>query len=588
VGDANTILVAVVLVAAMGFFVWGRVRIDVVGLGVLVALFVLRLITPEQVLYGFANSATVTIGSMFVISAGMARTGLVDWAARHLDKIAGKKRAQLILVLALTAALLSGFILNTAVVAIFIPVAVVLSRSRNIAASKVLIPLSFASQFGGVCTLVGTTTNLIVNSIIVERGLEPFGFFEFLPLGLAMAGAGIVYLVFLGGLLLPSRSAQSEGSDRALLDDYVAEMLVTTKSSLIGETWKTARVEDHSKVQLANLIRGDKAVSKPPQTRIREDDVLMLYGHMESIMEVCGKYGLRLGRKTRGGTSVDLKLAEVLIPPQSNLIGRPLGSVDLFRRHRLTALAIQRRSRTLRESLADVRLAEYDTVLLEGHKGDIAFVSNSPNAIVTSELTELRLRKSRAVVAMAALLMVVILGALSVIPVMLAALLGAAAMVFTRCLDIDEAYKSIDWKIIFLLAGVLPLGLAVEEHGLALWLSDHILAPMADLGPVVLVAAIYGITAVLTEAMSNKAAAAILAPIAFTTALSLDIDPRPLLVAITFAASTSFATPIGYVTNTMVYSPGGYRFLDFARIGIPLNVVFWALATLLIPLIWPF
>ena len=241
----------------------------------------------------------------------------------------------------------------------------------------------------------------------------------------------------------------------------------------------------------------------------------------------------------------------------------------------------------MRESLADTRLAEYDTVLLEGHKGDIVFVSNSPNAIVTSELTELRLRKSRAIVAMAALLMVVILSAMSVIPVMLAALLGAAAMVFTRCLDIEEAYRSIDWKIIFLLAGVLPLGLAVEEHGLALWLSDHILGPMGDLGPVVLVAAIYGITAVLTEAMSNKAAAAILAPIAFTTALSLDIDPRPLLVAITFAASTSFATPIGYVTNTMVYSPGGYRFVDFAKIGVPLNIVFWALATLLIPLIWP-
>ena len=586
--DVNTILVAVILVAAMGMFVWGRVRIDIVGLGVLVALFLLQLISPDQVLYGFANSATVTIASMFVISAGMARTGLVEWAARRLDGIAGRGRMRLVLVLVLTAALLSGFILNTAVVAIFIPVAVVLSRSRNLAASKVLIPLSFASQFGGVCTLVGTTTNLIVNDIIVKQGQEPFGFFEFLPLGLAMVGAGIVYLVFLGGWLLPSRSAQSEGMDKARLADYFAEMEVMQKSPLIGQKWQEAKLEEQAKVRLANLIRDGKCVSKPPRTVIREGDVLLLYGHIEQLMRAGGKYGLHMGRRTRGGTSVDLKLAEVLIPPESNLVGRTLESVHLFSRHRLSVLAVQRRGRTIRERLAETRLAEYDTVLVQGHEGDIAYVANSPNAIVTSELTELRLRKSRATFAVAALLAVVVLSALSVIPIMLAALLGAVAMVFTRCLDIEEAYKSVDWKIIFLLAGVLPLGLAVEEHGVAQWLADNILGPMSGLGTTVLLAAIYGITAILTEAMSNKAAAAIIAPIAFTTALSLDIDPRPLLVAITFAASTSFATPIGYVTNTMVYSPGGYRFTDFTRIGVPLNLIFWVIATFLIPLIWPF
>jgi di/tricarboxylate transporter len=586
--DVNTILVAIILVAAMGMFIWGRVRIDVVGIGVLVVLFVLKLISPDQVLYGFANPATVTIASMFVISAGMARTGLVEWAARHLDRLAGRTRGRLVVVLAVTAALLSAFIMNTAIVAIFIPVAMVLSRSRNVAASKVLIPLSFAGQFGGVCTLVGTTTNLIVNTIAIERGLEPFGFFEFLPLGLAMAGAGIVYLVLVGGWLLPSRSAQTEGRDRAALADYFAEMRVTQKSDFIGQKWNEAPVEAENKVKLANLIRRGKAVSKPPHTRIREGDILLLYGHIERLMEVGGRYCLTMGKKTPGGTSVDLKLAEVLIPPGSNLIGRTLESATLFRRHQLTVLAIQRRGQTIRDRLADTRLAEYDTVLLQGHKGNIAYVMNSPNAIVTSELTELHLRKSRAIAAVGVLLMVVVLSTLGVIPIMLAALLGAAAMVFTGCLDIEEAYKAVDWKIIFLLAGMLPLGLAMEEHGAALWLAEHVLEPVAGHGPVLLLAVFYGITAVLTEAMSNKAAAAILAPIAFTTAVSLNIDPRPLLVAITFAASTSFATPIGYVTNTMVFSPGGYRFTDFTKIGVPLNVVFWGLATALIPLIWPF
>jgi len=212
---------------------------------------------------------------------------------------------------------------------------------------------------------------------------------------------------------------------------------------------------------------------------------------------------------------------------------------------------------------------------------------NSPNVIVTNELTELYLRKDRAVIALAVLLAVVFLTALNVMPVMLAAILGAVAMVVTQCLTIEEAYQSIDWKIIFLLAGVLPIGLALEQSGATLWLADHVLQPLAGHGTVVLLAAFYLITAVLTEAMSNNAAAAILAPIAFTTAASLGLDPRPLLVAITFAASTSFATPIGYKTNTMIYSPGGYRFTDYTKVGVPLNLIFWVLATFLIPLIWP-
>jgi di/tricarboxylate transporter len=287
-------------------------------------------------------------------------------------------------------------------------------------------------------------------------------------------------------------------------------------------------------------------------------------------------------------SSHNMKLSEVLVPPDSNLIGRTLADATFFRRHKLTILAIQRRGKTLRERLADIKLAENDTVLLQGHEDDIAHIMNSPNVIVTNELTDLYLRKDHAIIAIVILIAVVALTTLNVMPVMLAAILGAVAMVVTQCLNIEEAYKSIDWKIIFLLAGVLPLGLALEQSGATLWLAEHVLEPLASHGPVLLLSAFYLITAIFTEAMSNNAAAAILAPIAFTTAASLGIDPRPLLIAITFAASTSFATPIGYKTNTMIYSPGGYHFTDFTKIGVPLNLVFWGLATLLIPLIWPF
>jgi di/tricarboxylate transporter len=588
----DMILVGVIVVAAMAMFLWGKVRVDIIALCVLVLLFILKLITPEQVLYGFANQATVTIAAMFVLSAGLVRTGLVEWAARQLDRIAGRTELRLMLILSLTAAILSAFIINAAIVAIFIPVAMVLARSRKVAASRVLIPLSYASQFGGVCTLVGSSTNLIVNSIIVNRGLEPFGFFEFLPLGLAMVGAGIVYLVAVGHWLLPVRKEEAEQVDRYRLADYLAELQVGEKSTLVGQTWDKSKVEDETKVELTNLLRGAKAVSHPTQTVIRPDDILLLHGNVEQIIDMEGKYGLTMLKDARVSdqelSAHNMKLSEVLIPPDSNLIGRTLQAATFFRRHKLRVLAIQRRGRTLRHRLADVKLNENDTILLQGHKDDIAHIMNSPNAVVTNELTDLYLRKNRAFIALGVLLAVVILTTLDVIPIMEAAILGAVAMVVTQCLSIEEAYRAIDWKIIFLLAGVLPLGLALESSGATLWLAEHVLEPLAAQGPVMLLAVLYIVTAVLTEAMSNNAAAAILAPIAFTTAASLNIDPRPLLVAITFAASTSFATPIGYKTNTMIYSPGGYNFLDFTKVGAPLNIIFWGIAVLLIPLIWPF
>ena len=590
--NLDMVLVGIVVIATMAMFIWGKARIDVIALCALVALFVLDLIEPEHVLYGLANTATVTIAAMFIISAGLVRTGLVEWTARYLDRLAGKTELRLMLVISLTAAILSAFIINAAIVAIFIPVSMVLARSRKIAASRILIPLSFASQFGGVCTIVGSSTNLIVNSIAINNGLEPFGFFEFLPLGIAMVGAGMVYLAAVGHWLLPVRKGEAEHIDKYRLVDYLAELQVTEKSSLLGETWETSKVDDETKVELANLLRGTKAVSKPSRTRIKVDDILLLHGNVEQIIELESKYGLKILKNARVKdqelSSNNMKLSEVLIPPDSNLIGRTLQEATFFRRHRLTILAIQRRGKTLRERLADIEIKENDTILLQGDKDDIAHVMNSPNAVVTNELTDLYLRKNRAFLALAVVLAVVILTTMNIMPIMLAAILGAVAMVVTQCLTIDEAYKAVDWKIIFLLAGVLPMGLALEQSGATVWLTNNVLEPLAGSGPVMLLAALYLITAVLTSAMSNNAAAAILAPIAFTAAATLNIDPRPLLIAITFAASTSFATPIGYKTNTMIYSPGGYRFTDFTKIGVPLNLIFWGLSVLLIPIIWPF
>ena len=588
----DNILVLAVVAVAMVLFITEKLRLDVTAMCVLVALLVLRLIKPSQALYGFANQATGTVAAMFVLSAGLVRTGFVDWLARRLDKLAGKGQTRLILVLCLTIAALSAFILNTAAIAIFIPIGIALARDRRVSGSRVLMPLSYASQFGGVCTLIGTSTNILVNSIAVSNGLPGFGLFEFARLGLVMSAVGILYLVVVAGWLLPKRKGRFQQIDKYRLVDYLAELTVCEKSPLIGKRWGEMKSKDLKGIELIRVVRDDQPTWRAKKTKIKSDDILLVHGSADKLIKMKDNYGL----ETRADVCIsdetissdEVKLIEALVPPTSTLVGRTLDSSDFKRRFGSVVLALQRRGKVLRERLTRVRLDGGDTLLLQGHKEDVDRIMRSSDLIATNELTELHLRKDRAAVALGLLALVVLLAAFKVVPILVAALLGAVGMVVSRCLTIEEAYQSIDWKVIFLLGGILPLGLALQQSGTASWLANTIMAPVVRLGPLVVLAALYLITAVLTEAMSNNTAVVLLAPITLSLASVLNVSPRPLLMAITFAASTSFATPIGYQTNTMVYAPGGYRFLDFTRVGAPLNLLFWITAVILVPVFWPF
>ncbi|MCP4269758.1 MAG: SLC13/DASS family transporter [Candidatus Brocadiaceae bacterium] len=589
--DINILLVLIVVVGAMFLFISGKLRIDLTALCVLVALIVLGLINSNQALYGFASSATAIITAMFVLSAGLVRTGLVEWLGRHIDRLAGKTEPRLIIVLCITIALLSAFIINTATVVIFIPIAIMLAKSRKLSASRVLMPLSFASQFGGVCTLIGTSTNILINSIATSNGMEAFSFFEFGPLGLTMTVVGIIYLT-IARWLLPKRTGEEQHVDRYHLADYLTELQVGKNSSMIGTTWEKSKVKKDEKVDLIKFIRNNKETSKPPRTKIREGDILLLHGSVDTLIAMQDKYGLEIHAKTKMDdkkiSSNDIKLIEALIPPRSKLASHTLQNFGFFRRYKCVVLAVQRRGKVIRDRVAEVLLEDGDTLLLKAEKGDIPRLLKSSDLIVTNELTDLFVRKDKVIIALVLFLTVVTLTVLSIIPILAAALIGAVGMVVSRCLTIEEAYEAIDWKVIFMIGGILPLGLAMEQSGAALWLVNTVLSPFTECGPVVILALLYLITAVLTELMSNNAAAVIIAPIGLSIAASMDVDPRPFLVAITFAASTSFATPIGYQTNTMVHAPGGYRFIDYTRVGGPLNLIFWLLAVFLIPVLWPF
>jgi di/tricarboxylate transporter len=590
--EFNNILILIVMVVAMALFVSNKLRIDLISMGVLTTLLILGLLQPDQALSGFASLATGIVAAMFVLSAGLTRTGLIDWIARYMDKIAGQGRIRLILVLSFTVIILSAFILNTAIVAIFIPVVISLAKQRKLSPSQVLIPISFASQFGGACTLIGTSTNILVHTIAIDSGYPGFKLFEFAPLGLAVSAVGVIYLVVFSGILLPKRKEKLLEEDMYRLSDYLTELLVEENSPLIGQKWNELSKDQKKDIQLMNFIRDEKNVSNPAATVIREKDILLLSGDAEKLFkfkDTC-KLEMRSNPKKdkKKVNSADLKLVEAIVPPRSYLEGRTLGHSDFRRRFGCTVLAIQRRGKIMRERLDKTRLDSGDTLLLRCNSKDLNRVMRSSDLIAANELTELQIRKDRAIMALSIIVLVVILAALEIIPILTAALAGALGMILSGCITPEEAYQAIDWKVIFLLGGILPLGLALQQTGTAEILASTFLKPLISFGPYALLAGLYFLTAALTETMSNTASAILLAPVALSAAGNLGVNPIPYLVAITFAASTSFSTPIGYQTNTMIFAPGGYRFFDFTRIGLPLNLIIGAVSIWLIPILWPF
>lgn len=596
-------LVILITAGAVWLFVSEKFRADLVALMVMGTLIVVGLllrlvdwvprekwITPEEGIAGFSNPATITVAAMFVLSAGLHKTGVVSLAARMLSGLAALPSVFLLAMMLMVGAL-SAFINNTAAVAVFLPLVLAVCAGGRIPPSKLLIPLSFASQFGGVCTLIGTSTNLLVSSISDRAGLGAFSMFEFAPLGLVMLGAGTVYLLLVSRWLLPNRRG-AEHTENYQLANYISELRVRPNSRLVNQTVAASAFGAKTGVTVLEIIRDGRHLFAILEEKIQANDVLLVRGGPREILEAKSGWKLELEPefklKDAALEARDLELAEVLIAPNSTLNDRTLAAVDFRHQYNAIVLAIQKRRRTVREKLSQVRLHLGDALLLLGPREELARLRSDPNFLVLEQVEEPALRRKKIPIAVGVISAVVALAAFNIMPILVASILGCIALVVSRCITLEEVYSSIDWKVIFLLAGVLPLGLAMEKTGAAQLLAQATLGPIGAFGPVVVLAALYLLTAVLTEFMSNNATAVLMAPIAIGTAAAMGIDARPLLMAVCFAASTSFATPVGYQTNTMVLHPGGYRYADFMRIGIPLNLLFWVLAVIFIPRIWPF
>ncbi len=597
------VLVLLIVVIAVTLFVSERYPSALVAMMMLAVLMLVALLQPllpwikpgrwitlEEGVSGFSNPATIVVAAMFVLSAGLQSTGAIAWLGPWLARTA---RYPLLLAFGMmvVVSLISAFINNTAAVAIFLPVVLTACARSGLAPSRLLIPLSYAAQFGGVCTLIGTSTNLLVSSISERGGHGAFQLFEFAPLGLILTVAGLAYLLVFGRWLLPDRPSRNLVQSYQVAD-YVAELRVSPVSGLIGKTVGESKILATPEIHLLAALRQGQPVWPTPERAIQAGDMLLVQAPAADLMALRTAWKLESEHEFRFAENSpgdqEMRLAETVVAPRSWLIGQTLGEVEFHRQFRCMVLGVQTGDSVVSERLDAQRLKFGDALLLLGPRDEIARLRNDPGFLMLDRIDEPSLRRSKIPLALGIFATVVILAALNIVPILASAIFGCVALVATRCLSIEEACEAIDWRVIFLLAGALPLGLALEKSGAAAILAQGTLAVTSSFGPWVTLAVVYLVTAILTEFISNSATAVLLAPVALAVAAALGVDSRPFLMAVCFAASTSFCTPVGYQTNAMVQHPGGYRFADYLKIGLPLNLMFWLLSVWFIPKFWPF
>ncbi len=586
-------VVLLLLVIAVVLFATEKLSVDLVALMLMSALLLSGIITTREGLSGFSNTATVTVAAMFILSAGLFKTGAVNFAGALLARLGKRSIWLVIATVMLVVGTLSAFINNTAAVAIFLPVMLTVARDMNASPSKLLMPLSFASMFGGVCTLIGTSTNILTSSIAERRGQEPFGMFEMLPFGAVIFACGFLYMFLIGVRLIPERITGADLAQNFRMDDYLTDIVLLEESTSVGKRLADAPLVRELNIAVLEIFRGDERLPMPtPQTVLQAGDVLRVRSNVEKIRALQEQVGVTLkpGMKWRDEDleTEETVLVEAVVRLNSELDGKSLEGALFRSTYNATVLAIRHRGELMREAFADTRLRAGDALLVEVRRTALEQLKNNANLVIASEEGIPEFRKQKIVPALIIMVGVVIAAATGTLPIVTAAIVGCVLMVLTGCISLNEAYKAIEWRIIFLLAGVLTLGIALEKTGAARLLSDAMVSAIGDYGPTALLSGLFLLTMMLTNVMSNNASAALLAPIAIVTAESLNLSPRPFLMAVTFAASLSFMTPIGYQTNTLIYGPGGYKFVDFLKVGTPLNIIFWLLATFLIPRFWSF
>ena len=622
-------LVLLILVTAIVLFITEWLRVDVVALGVVVTLMFTGVLTSAEALSGFSNSAVLTIASLFIVGGAVLQTGLAGRIGRRVLAIAGQSEMSLIVVLMGAVALLSSFMSDTGTVAVLLPAIIMLTRSTNLSPAKLLIPLSFGALLGGAMTLIGTPPNIIVSDLLRQEGLEPFTFFSYTPVGFILVVAGIAFMVLIGRKLLPDRRAQQTTPEVASptelielyrLPDNLLRLRVRRGSGLVGITVGEANLRREYDINILKIMRPtdtrpaftltqarnnddghkhgrfrDTPIVPDKTTIFHLDDSLIVQGEAYQIGQAAVRWDLAVQppkpKDHKALVSREVGIAEVVLPPRSQLIGKSLTESNFYALHHLTTLNIQRPNNHSHLDVNDTRLQFGDTLLVQGRWQDIVALRHHRRDFVVLGQPETMLaapRQDKAWVALFILVALVISLIFDLMPVATLSMAAGLLMVLTGCLTMDEAYEAIDWKSIVLIAGMLPMSVALQKVGLVDATANLAVSGAADLNPRLVMIGLFLFTSLFTQVLSNTATTVIIAPIALATAIRLGVEPYAFLMAVAIAASMAFATPVASPTNTLVMGAGNYRFSDYMKVGIPLIGITMIITVLVVPLLFPF
>lgn len=592
--DLQIVIVSLILIIVLVLLITEMISVDKTAMGIMVILALTGILTPKESVAGFSNPAVITVGAMFLLSRGMIRTGVMGYVTELVLNFSRGNRTYASILILISAAFASAFLNNTPVVVLFIPIVLGLSCEFNFSPSKLLIPLSYVSILAGTTTLIGTSTNIIVSDLAAAHGHGALSMFELSILGVPIAVLGIVLLMFISPGLMPGRADPVCELDEGKEKRYIAELLVPENSPLVGMTDISDHAETSLGLMVMELFRGHTMIN-PASTRtaVKPGDILMVRGSAEDLMACLKNQSLMLAHGTEGVIfKADIKddlIIELIVPPLSSLLREPLLSTDLQIDSDIHIIALRsRQSDYSTRKLQQLRLRIGDTILVRCPRSKLDKIRQSFDFIVIEDIHHAIIDRDKANMAVVIFSGVVLAATAGLADIMVCALAGVLLMTLTHCLSLKDAYRSLESNVLLLIIGTIALGLAMEKTGATRLYADYFLRLFAGQGPGMVLFGVILLSSVFTHVLSNNATAVLLLPIALSTAVSLGVSPRPFIIGICMGASACFATPIGYQTNLLVFGPGGYRFLDYIKLGLPLNILVIVLSSIFIPRIWPF